>query len=159
MNTTWTNIISCPMESKSILLLIEGSLGMTSHSHFPSHVNQSLMPLCLQQLKWWFSWSMLHVFGSTLPHGSSSLPLYPPLQSEGPLSWSLPAAHMYAHLTLFSFQCLIEHQICVTPLAPLTLFTHTMVHLSTFYFLFYHVTHGFSLKIKTNTPEVFTQHW
>ena len=120
-----TNSIYCPIESKSILLLIEASWVVASHSCFPSSGDWSLMPLCLQQHQWWFSWSLVWVSSSTTPHSLSSLPLYPPLWSQGPSSQCSQAIHICTHLAWFSFEPNIGYQICVIPLAPLTLIAHT----------------------------------
>ena len=153
MDTTWTIGIYCPTESKSILLLVEGSGVVASHSHFCSPVNQSHVLLCLWQPQLWFSWSMC-VFYSTHPHSTSSPPLYPTICSEGPSSQSWLAAHVLVHLAWFFFEPHIGCQNLSPFPALLCFWLMLLFTCPAFYFLLYQLKCRFLLEIKTKTLEI-----
>ena len=122
--TTQTNGVYWPIEL--VLLLIEGSWVVTKHTCFHSPGDQSLMSLCLWHLQWWFSWSLMWVFTSAPPLSSSSLPLYPPLWSEGHSSQSsFSYSHMWLSCLILFFEPYIGCQNCVMPSAYIMLFTPT----------------------------------
>ena len=144
---------------ESMLLLIEGSWVVASHSCFPSLGNQSLMSLCLWQLWWWFSWSLVWVFASA-HHVVCLVFLCTPLFGVRVLHLGLPlAAHICGCLAWFFLSPTLGAKIvsCLLPLSHLLILL--MVHLLTLYLKFYHVTWRFLLKIKTKIPEVLTQYW
>ena len=107
-----TNGIYHPIES--ILLCIEGSWVVASHSCFPSPGEWSLMLLCLQQLWWWFWWLLLWVFKSTLHLVCLVFLCAPSLELGSFISCLTSAVHVCGCLTWFFFKSFVGSQHCVT---------------------------------------------
>ena len=101
------------------------------------------MLLCLQQLQWWFSWSLVWVFTSAPPHGLSSLPLYPLFRVRVLHLRSSPScSHMWSsHLILFWVHYWAPN-LCHASCLYHTFHSHSWFTFRLFYFMFYHVMHG-----------------
>ena len=166
--TTWTNGIYYPIESKSKMILIEGSLVVASYSCSSPPVDWFNMLLLLCQIT---SKMIVMVTGSrfTSLHCSLSVLLYYPTSESGSFSWSLCATYYSActvlsHLTLLwaphwapkfvmlpcclmlslSYFLALSHAfLCHASLLFLRL---SQICCWPYYLLLYHVMHGSHLK-------------
>ena len=166
--TTWTNGIYYPIESKSKMILIEGSLVVASYSCSSPPVDWFNMLLLLCQIT---SKMIVMVTGSrfTSLHCSLSVLLYYPTSESGSFSWSLCATYyscMHCVVSLDSaLSPTLGTQICHASLlshaflvilpcsfscfpchASLLFLRLSQICCWPYYLLLYHVMHGSHLK-------------